>query len=306
MLPWILCAVLLFIIILLIGKTVFLQKAMDEIGVLFRECLSTDTNTLLTVSSGDRHVRKLADEINKELRILRGQRRKYLNGDRELKEAVTNISHDLRTPLTAISGYLELLEKEEKSANVERYLSFIENRTGALKQLTEEMFRFTVILSNEQPVSGPVDIRAVLEESVLEFYGALTERGILPEIQLPENSVIRQVDPKALSRIFGNILDNALKYSEGDLKILLQEDGKVIFSNKAPALDEVQVGKLFNRFYTVEAAHYSTGLGLSIAKTLAARMKGNLTARYQDSELHIILEFPQWQNRYGILRKRSG
>lgn len=293
MLPWILCAVLLFIVILLIVKTVFLQKAMDEIDALFRENLSTDTNTLLTVSSGNRHVRRLADGINKELRILRGQRRKYLNGDRELKEAVTNISHDLRTPLTAISGYLELLEKEEKSESVERYLSFIENRTGALKQLTEEMFRYTVVLSTEQLELEPVDVRAVLEESVLGLYGALTERGILPEIQLPENSIIRKVNRQALSRIFGNILNNALKYSEGDLKILLQEDGKIFFSNRASALDEVQVGKLFNRFYTVEAARYSTGLGLSIAKTLAARMNGKLTARYQEPELCIMLEFPQ-------------
>lgn len=84
-------------------------------------------------------MRKLAADINVQLRLLRQERHRYQQGDWELKEAVTNISHDLRTPLTAINGYLDLLEREEKSKNVQRYLSQIENRTEVLKSLTERM-----------------------------------------------------------------------------------------------------------------------------------------------------------------------
>ncbi len=129
MLPWILCSLLAMVALAQAVKIRSMQRNMEEICTMFRERLSMDTNTLITVSSGDRHVLRLAREINKELRLLRQQRRKYLHGDLELKEAVTNISHDLRTPITAISGYLELLEREEKSETVERYLAFICNRT---------------------------------------------------------------------------------------------------------------------------------------------------------------------------------
>lgn len=294
MFPWILCAaaVSVTVNIVLVVKLMAMHKGMKEIGTLFGEHLSGDTNTLITVSSGDRYVRRLAARINTELKTLRRQRRRYLNGDFELKEAVTNISHDLRTPLTAISGYLELLEREDKSEAVERYLSFIGSRTEALKQLTEELFRYTVILSADMPEPEFLDVRAVLEACILDFYTALTERGIEPDIHLPMQKVICRVNRSALTRVFHNILNNALKYSDGDLSVRLGEDGSICFSNQASALDEVSVGKLFNRFFTVRAARSSTGLGLSIAKTLIEQMAGRIAADYQDGRVRILITLP--------------
>lgn len=287
MLPWVVCGILLAIITVLTVKIISMENCVDKICILFAEHLSTDTNVLITVSSRDKHIRHLAQEINKELKVLRQQRISYLNGDKELKEAVTNISHDLRTPLTAIGGYLELLEQEKKSETAERYLSYIKNRTEALKQLTEELFRYTVILSAETMELKAVNIKAVLEESLLSFYGAMTERGIRPQISMTEQQIVRMCNAAALSRVFSNILNNVLKYSDGDLSAELRADGEIRFSNHAAALDEVQVGKLFNRFFTVEAARNSTGLGLSIAKTLMEQMNGTITAEYGDGKLTI-------------------
>ena len=110
-------------------KDYFYRKSIDEIHTEFQERLSSDTNTLIDISSSDPHLRKLASEINIQLRLLRKERHRYQQGDLELKEAITNISHDLRTPLTAINGYLDLLEREEKSETVHCYLSQIQNRT---------------------------------------------------------------------------------------------------------------------------------------------------------------------------------
>lgn len=110
-----------------------IEKSIDEIHTEFQERLSSDTNTLIDISSSDPHLRKLASEINIQLRLLRKERHRYQQGDLELKEAITNISHDLRTPLTAINGYLDLLEREEKSETVHCYLSQIQNRTDVLK-----------------------------------------------------------------------------------------------------------------------------------------------------------------------------
>ncbi len=270
----ILCMILSLILIILLSKIYIMQKTLEEICDLFAAHLTEDTNTLITVSSGDKHIRKLAAKLNEELKTLRRQRRKYLQGDLELKEALTNISHDLRTPLTAISGYLELLEKEEKSETAERYLSYIGNRTEALKSLTEELFRYTVALSAEEMKLEPVDIRSVLEESLLDFYSEFADRGISPVLSITEQPVIRPLNRPALSRVFENILQNALKYGDGDLSVTLYKTGEILFCNTASSLDQVQAGKLFQRFFTVENARNSTGLGLSIARMLVEEMRG--------------------------------
>ena len=292
MLPWLLCLVLLIVVLALLVKVRLLQKSMEEIAEELGERLSTDTNVLISISSRDGHVRKLAGELNRHLRLLREQRRRYQSGDRELKEAVTNISHDLRTPLTAICGYLDLLEREDLSPETERYLALIANRVEAMKRLTEELFRYSVILSSGEAVWEAVDMVSVLEESIAGFYGPLKKRGIEPVIDLPGEAVVQPLDRAMLSRVFDNVLSNALKYSAGDLDIVMTASGEVSFSNTAPGLDEVQVGRLFHRFFTVEAARGSAGLGLAIARTLVERMHGRITAEFRQGRLTISIAFP--------------
>lgn len=295
---WALLGLSVIINFILAVKISLLRKSTREICEAFSDRLTMDTNTLIDISSRDKYMRRLAVSINDQLRILRRQRHQYLNGDRELKEAVTNISHDLRTPLTAICGYLDLLEQEEKSENVTRYLSYIENRTQALKQLTEELFRYSVIISTDETMAmESVSLNAVLEESIAAFYAALSERGITPVIHMPGKTVTRQLNKAALSRILSNILNNALKYSDGDLEIEMKDTGEMIFTNTASGLDEVQVGKLFDRFFTVEAARNSTGLGLAISKTLVEQMNGNIMAKYSDGRLSIAICFDKMEGK---------
>ena len=291
MLPWIICGVFAVVIIILAIKICVMQKSMDEICSCLSEHLSSDTNQLITVSSSDKHVRHLASEIAKQLTELRRQRRQYISGDRELKEAVTNISHDLRTPLTAICGYLDLLETEEMTDNTKRYLEQIANRTEALKALTEELFRYSVISSVSDLSYEKVNVGRVLEDTLISFYGAFEQKNITPNISLPDGVIIRSLDKSALSRIFGNIISNAVKYSDGDFSVIMTESGEITFSNTASELSSVDVGKLFDRFYTVDSARKSTGLGLSIAKLLTERMGGSISADYKGNILSITLSF---------------
>ena len=287
----IIIGILLLIIFVLAAKVWFLRKSAQEIAEAFRDRLTADTNTLVDISTRDPYMRQLAADINMQLRLLRQQRHKYLTGDRELKEAVTNISHDLRTPLTAICGYLDLLDNEDKSENTSRYLSLIGNRVDAMKQLTEELFRYSVILSTGDLGLEPVCVNGVLEESIAAFYGVLTSRDIQPEIHITETRIERQLNREALGRVFSNILNNALKYSDGDLFITLRDDGEIIFSNTASSLNGVQVGKLFDRFFTVEAARNSNGLGLAISKTLVEQMGGSISAELVNKKLIIHIQF---------------
>lgn len=283
--------ILLLVIFALAAKVYFLRKAALEISEAFRDRLTADTNTLIDVSTRDPYMRKLASDINVQLRLLRKERHRYQQGDLELKEAVTNISHDLRTPLTAIKGYLDLLEREEKSEAVQRYLSQIQNRTEALKNLTEELFRYSLVTSSHNLNFEPVDLVRALEESLISFYAVMKKKKIAPQIELPEEPIRLQLDKIAVNRIFSNILSNAIKYSDGDLSVTMAADGTVTFSNTARNLNAVTVGRLFDRFYTVEASRNSTGLGLSIAKILTERMGGSIEAVYYDDNLQIKVMF---------------
>lgn len=283
--------ILVLITIVLAAKVWFLRRSAKEISAAFRDRLAADTNTLIDISSRDARMRQLASEINSQLRLLRKERHRYQQGDLELKEAVTNISHDLRTPLTAISGYLDLLEGESKSEKAASYLNQIRSRTQELNSLTEELFRYSIVTSARELKPQRLDLVRALEESLLSFYGVMQERGIQPEIQLPETPVWRQLDPGAVSRVFSNIIGNGLKYSQGDLTVTMSPSGAITFANRAENLDAVTVGRLFDRFYTVEANRSSTGLGLSIARALTERMGGTITAEYAGGRLSIRVEF---------------
>lgn len=275
-----------------LGKLLFLRHFLRECAQELSERMATDTNTLIAVSTGDRAARRFAAELNVQLRALRRERRRLQNGDAELKTAVTNISHDLRTPLTAISGYLDLLEREALPDEARRYLSVVRERSNAMKALTEELFRYSMLqAATDEMRLEPLSLGEALEESLAGCYGALTARGIAPRIEMAQTPVVRCLDRAALRRVLDNIFANAAKYSDGDLYVRLGADGTIECANQAKNLSSVQVARLFDRFYTVESARSATGLGLSIARMLTERMGGEIRAEYENDRLRILLRF---------------
>lgn len=253
--------------------------------------LEEDTNVTIGLSGRDGAMRALADELNRQLRVLREERRRYRRGDRELKEAVTNISHDLRTPLAALCGYLDLLEREETGETARRYLARIREGADTLRKRMEELFRYSFSISEGELKREPVDLVEVLENTLLSFYGTFTEKEIRPALDLPEEAVIRELDGDALSRIFTNLIGNAVEHGSGDLAVALDRSGTVMFSNRAAHLTPVTVGRLFDRYYTVEGDGGSTGLGLAIAKHLTERMGGTIEAALRDGVLSVAVRF---------------
>ena len=294
---WLWVLIIAFLSVLsaaLIIKIISLKRAIKEIEESLSEKLTTDTNTLIDISSDDKRIRSLARTLNRELAVFRKEKLRYMNGNNELKNSVTNISHDLRTPLTAICGYIELLEREEKTKEAEKYLDIIKKRAEFMVKLTEELFGYSVIMSEDGgKTTSYTDVKNVLEESIASFYEVLMARNIVPVINLTKEKVIKNLNSHALSRVFSNLLNNAVKYSDGDLEISLFENGEIVFANTASKLDVVEVEKLFDRFYTVETAKNSTGLGLSIAKTLTEQMRGEISAKYKDGKLYIKIILPE-------------
>ena len=290
---WAAAAVLAAVVLALGVKVWLLRRGAKALRLDLSQKLREDTNTLLSLPCRDRELRRLAASLNEELRLLRKERLRYQQGDRELKEAVVNVSHDLRTPLTALSGYVELLKGEALSPAGQRYLIQIEDRAQAMQAMTEELFRYSLAAEETALTLEPVDLRAAVEEALLSFYGAFQQKGVVPQLSLPQGPVTRQLDKAALSRVLGNILTNALKYSPGELAVALSPAGALTFSNPAPGLDPVSAGRLFHRFYTVESSAQSTGLGLSIARELTQRLGGTISARWESGRLQVELTFPE-------------
>ena len=136
-----------------------------------------------------------------------------------------------------------------------------------------------------------VNLNMTLEDCISDYYINLKERNIIPNIFITDKKIERNLNKNALYRILGNIINNAIKYSDGDLNISLTEEGEFIFSNSAKNLSEIDLGKLFNKFYTVENGKKSTGLGLSITKYLTEKMNGRIKAKYYEGKIIIKIKF---------------
>ena len=294
----VICVLLAIALTLAVIKIVFLRRGFDELTENIEDQVSGKTQIPVTLTTSDPHARHTAEILNRELKNLDRERNEYLDGNRKVAEAVTGISHDIRTPLTAINSYLDLMADEKDEALKAQYLERIKSRTLSLSDLADELFKYSTSTDPERyPVqteniaSEPIDICRVLEECMLSFYAGFKKRGIEPDIEIPDEPVFVLCEKKSANRIFENIIGNAIKYANNDLKVKLDPKGQVIFSNPAPDLTPVSAAKLFDRYFTVNEGHASTGLGFSIAKELITRNNGTIEADLKDGILMITVSF---------------
>ena len=294
----VICVLLAIALTLAVIKIVFLRRGFDELTENIEDQVSGKTQIPVTLTTSDPHARHTAEILNRELKNLDRERNEYLDGNRKVAEAVTGISHDIRTPLTAINSYLDLMADEKDEKLKAQYLERIKSRTLSLSDLADELFKYSTSTDPERyPVqtesiaSEPIDICRVLEECMLSFYAGFKKRGIEPDIEIPDEPVFVLCDKKSANRIFENIIGNAIKYANNDLKVKLDPKGQVIFSNPAPDLTPVSAAKLFDRYFTVNEGHASTGLGFSIAKELITRNNGTIEADLKDGILMITVSF---------------
>ena len=294
----VICIVLAIALVVAVIKIVLLRRGFDELTDNIEDQVKGKTQIPVTLTTTDSHARKTAETLNHELTKLQDLRNEYLDGNRKVSQAVTEISHDIRTPLTAINSYLDLMKDEENEALKQEYLERIKSRTLSFSDLADELFKYSTStdptrypIQSEDVSSEPIDICRALEECILSFYAAFTGKGIEPEINLPDEPVFVLCDKKSANRIFENIISNALKYANDSLKVKLNMDGTAVFSNPAPDLTPVSAAKLFDRYFTVKEGSNSTGLGFSIAKELIVRNGGTIESELIDGVLSIIVHF---------------
>lgn len=306
----ILCILLALAVIFLMIKVTLLRRGYDELVSDIEDQSRGETSVPVALSTGDSHARRAANVLNRELKVLRKEKIRYEEGNRSVSDSVTSLSHDLRTPLAAINAYLELLEDEEDEEKRKMYLDRIRNRAGVLTGLTEDLFKYqkTVDISmTEKDIEeiqesaqqnniqeNSTDLARCLEECLLSFYASFVKAGIEPQVEYPEDgrAVIADIDRKNADRIFENIIGNAVKYSADNLNVSLFDDGRVIFRNKAPDISPVAAGRLLDKYYTVNDATQSTGLGLHIARVIIEEHGGSINVSKDEDDLLIELVFP--------------
>ena len=279
--------VLSILVITLLIRVVTTNIELKNITRELKEITEKDTNLLLSTSSGDKSIKILVDSLNKELKKLLSLKREYTKGIFDVKKSAENIAHDIRTPLTAIKGYVDLLEKEELSEEGRKYLEIIKGRVDYMKEMIDELFLSLSMKSRGVLNLSNIDAKSILEEALVSYYNEFKKKGMSPSLMTPNEKVIIKADSKALYRAYSNIISNALKYGEGEFKVEMDEKGNTIFSNLAPNMDSVEANKLLDRYYTISDAKASSGIGLSISKEILQEMGGELKVKLENQRLYI-------------------
>ncbi len=287
-----LCTIILFITSIISIKYILLKLSLNKLYKDFELIINSDTNNLLTILCNDKNLKEFINKLNKNLKKLRKLELEYNQDNINLKHTITNISHDLRTPLTAIKGYLDILDKKNFTKEQIKYFNIINTKVNDLVNLTEELFNYSKILDKAYLIKKEqVCLNIVLEEVLCSYYDLFKNNNIIPKIDITSNKIIKEIDLICFKRIIENIISNLLKYSNKSIYIKLDNTGSITFINKTKKLDKVSVGKIFDRYFTVESSKKSNGIGLSIAKELVILNNGEITAKYINNKLIIKIVF---------------
>lgn len=290
------------VLVLLVIYLIRLRRALRNIASQVQEMSHEDTNQLVRNSSGQKMLNPLINSINGEMRQLRQKVITTEKKNREVRESLAELSHDLRTPLTAASGYTGMLKdmdltEEEKL----RYLNVVEERFETSRNLVDQLFYYTRLESdslgwNEEEV----DIRKVLTSVLAMYYADFEKKNYEMRVEIEEKVMPVLGDQEAVKRIFSNILSNGLAHGEGDFRISLTQDKEkkgfcFLFSNRATNITEEDAKHIFEKYFTKDKVRSTsnTGLGLAIAKKLVEKMNGSCSASLKDEILTICILLPE-------------
>jgi len=293
--PWIASGLLTVALIVTVCKLCLMKNDIRQLSKKLSDIAHTDTNARLVTSTGDKSVSALIESINI---MLKQNRKDHFDAQRteaELKRAITNISHDLRTPLTAAQGYLQMLTSTNLDAETRvRYTEIIRGRLDSLGALMGDLFEFARIIEGNTVFEiQEVNVANALRDALSEAYRELEHKGFRVEADIPDAPVICLCDPDALRRVLQNLLKNVCTHGKEYLRVRL-DGNQIEISNRADRLDQIDVRHMFERFYTADSSrsNKNTGLGLAIAKELTERMGGQLTAHKEGDTLVMQIVLP--------------
>lgn len=271
-----------------------------QVGSIWRQLRfieKNDTNKIISTEINFKEITELADELNNIIKNNHQLAVSYKRKDNLLKETITNISHDIRTPLTSLKGYFELLVDSKDENERIRYSRVIESRISSLHEMLEQLFTY-VKLQNEayELCLEKCDLNKILYESIFSFYDDFKNKKLEPTVSIPDQNYYIWANEEGMKRSIQNIIKNALDHGRDQIIIEMNCDNsraKIIVKNKFYCDSGLDIDKIFDRFYMADASrnNQSTGLGLSIAYELINRMNGKIAASIEADYFVIKIEF---------------
>ena len=283
-----LIAIIIFLITIIIGYKRELKRISKQINNNLDEYANIKTKSV------DKDIENLVESIN----LIFDSRQKVVaeknKNEEKIRQSISNMSHDLRTPLTSIMGYLQMIKSEKSSeADKKEYMDIVEKRTKSLQQLISSFYDLSRMEGNEYNFNyKKVNLSSILCENIAVFYNDFRNNNIEPIIEIDENVKDIISDDGAINRIFSNLITNMIKHGENFVKITLRQENDVIiteFINKATRLTEENVDKLFDRFYTVDNSRSdkNTGLGLYITRIMVEKLGHSISSKIDNGYLKI-------------------
>lgn len=290
--------IFIFIILFLLIRLFTLKKEVKKINQQLQSYNDRETNKKINIALLDKDLENLATEMNKLIDLHGIEHRKRVRFEYEQKQAIANMSHDLRTPLTSIIGYIQMAEQNDVTTEERKQLlSVAKKRAKRLEALLNDFFELSIIESADHQLKAEtINLKNVIIDHLMTFYDRFQERNLTPTIQMPDADVFVIGDQSALNRVVENLLTNAMSHSDGNIVIKLEEREaavQFVVENDAYSLTKQDADNMFDRFYMADQSRSgkSTGLGLSIVKSLMEKMNGSITGKLIDGKLIIICEW---------------
>lgn len=289
------------LILIIVTLVLFLWKYQRQIKDICRQLSflkKHDSNMMISREMNSAGIGWLVNELNEMLDRQKKERKRFREKEQMISDTYTNLSHDIRTPLTSLDGYFQLLENTKDPKEQERYIQIIQERIDSLGNMLEELFTFTKLKNESWKLKlEPCSITRILKDTILSYYDEWKRRGMEPYINIVGNPVFIQGNKEALKRVIQNIIKNGLDHGNGTFEIILKtEDQQVIlqFRNEVLEPEQMNLDLIFERFYKADQARSknSTGLGLPIAKEFTERMNGYILASLDGNYFQIELQFP--------------
>ena len=286
---------------IIILQSIIMWKYQRQVKDICRQLaflMKHDSNMLIHREFGLGGIGMLSDRLNDLLELRRKEKQYYQEKETLIADTYTNLSHDIRTPLTSLDGYFQLMEACENVEEQRRYLNIIHERIHSLNEMLEELFMFTKLKNESYRLElTSCCINRILKETVFSYYDDWVRREIQPDIQITEEQLYIDGNKQGLSRIIQNVIKNGLDHGEKKIRIVLkreQNQAVLRISNQVTASEQIDIEHVFDRFYKADAARSktSTGLGLSIAREFVRRMNGEIGAKIEENEFIVEMSFP--------------
>jgi signal transduction histidine kinase len=292
--------ILIIFFLLLLARLIFMKVEIKNITNQLDNYNNLKSNKKIDIKLFDSDIEKLAASINRHIDINIQNKAKQKQTEYGIRKSIASISHDLRTPLTSVVGYMEMIKSKRLSCEKQdEYIDIALKRAYFLKELLNDFFELSIIESPECSLKlEHVNLNNILCEVITSLYDNFTAKNITPKINLPHNDIIIAANKAASRRVIQNLITNMLKHAQGEVSITLKQDSNsavIITSNLAKNLKDKDLTLLFNRFYKADDSRSdgsSTGLGLSIAKSLMNKMNGLI---YAELDKNILYIFCKWK-----------